>query len=154
MHPELLKIKFALHDHCKHVIHSRILELKSSMESILESSRNETKSSAGDKHETSRALMMQEYDNLQVNLNNLQQQKDWLEKNDPAVIKHKVAEGALIITNNGNFYNGIALPKLELDGIEYHFISYSSPVSTALKFKESGDIIVFNGKNIRIENII
>lgn len=50
--------------HCQRIINEKRALLEKEMKSLQESSNNETKSSAGDKHETSRALAQAEQENL------------------------------------------------------------------------------------------
>jgi len=55
-----LKIKKKLYDHCVNCINDKIAAIDDEMRSIQSSANEETKSSAGDRYETSRAMMMLE----------------------------------------------------------------------------------------------
>ena len=52
-----MTLKQKIHTHCLHLLDNKIAELQKILRSLGESAANDTKSSAGDKHETARAMI-------------------------------------------------------------------------------------------------
>ena len=65
---------------CLASLDEKINSLKTSLLELEEGSENDTKSSAGDKHETARAMMQIEQEKLGKQLNELLEQKNSVEK--------------------------------------------------------------------------
>ena len=57
-------MKLKIHSHCLQILNQKIEELSNALNTATESANNETKSSAGDKHETARAMMQIEQEKL------------------------------------------------------------------------------------------
>ena len=70
--------KLALIEKCLTDLDSSIAEMKSSLQSLEEDMQNDTKSSAGDKFETSREMMSQEREKLMYRINLQQKQRNML----------------------------------------------------------------------------
>ncbi len=122
--------------------------------SAKESRNNDTKSSAGDKYETGRAMMQMEIDKNQLQLSKiLDQQKD-ISGIDNNKDYTKVEYGSLIETNSGRYFICVGLGKIICENIEYYAISIASPIGQALKDKEVGSCVNFQGREIIIEHIV
>lgn len=122
--------------------------------SAKESRNNDTKSSAGDKYETGRAMMQMEIDKNQLQLSKiLDQQKD-ISGIDNNKDYTKVEYGSLIETNSGRYFICVGLGKIIYENIEYYAISIASPIGQALKDKEVGSCVNFQGREIIIKHIV
>ena len=122
--------------------------------SAKESRNNDTKSSAGDKFETGRAMMQMEMDKSQMQLSKiLEQQKD-LTGIDLTKTYTKVEYGSLVQTNGGWYFMSIGYGKVTVSNNNYYVISMASPIGQALKGKEAGSTIQFQGREITIEAIV
>ena len=114
---------------------------------------SDTKSSAGDKHEVGRAMVQQELDKLEeqhAKLVVLQQElaRVPLERSfDRAVF------GSLVETDQGTYFMSIGLGRIEVDGGSCFAISLASPIGQALKDKQAGEQVVFNGRSFNVERI-
>nr|WP_321406563.1 hypothetical protein [uncultured Carboxylicivirga sp.] len=128
--------------------------LSTAMEETIESMQNDTKSSAGDKFETGREMMQIELNNLKSQMAHIKQSNNDLAKVNPSFINSKVSFGSLVKTNLGNYFISIALGKIKIDNQDYYSISLASPVGKILKDKQAGDDVQFNGKTLKIEEII
>ena len=119
-----------------------------------ESRDSNTKSSAGDKYETGRAMMQQELDKLELQLNQTLQLKQVL--SDISIEKQydRVEQGSLVFTNRGTYFMAFAHGKLKVGGKLYFVVSMISPVAQALRDKRVGDTIVFQGRKIVLEEIL
>lgn len=93
---------------------------------------NETKSSAGDKHETARAKMQSEHEKLSWQMEELKAQYDLLHKFDRERGTEVTASQNLVHTNKGLFFIVIPLGKIEFEEKTVYVISPSSPLGKSL----------------------
>tara|TARA_B000000437_G_scaffold188836_1_gene146526 strand:- start:135 stop:578 length:444 start_codon:yes stop_codon:yes gene_type:complete len=127
--------------------------LKFELDSINKEKNNLKKSSAGDKFETSRALMQTEYDKIDNQLLILKNQLRAIKSISLSDKKNKVGVGSFIKTNKSFYFISIGLGKQIIDNNDIYVISLSSPIGKLLNNKKKGDKIVFNNKEELIENI-
>ena len=127
----------------------------SSLEKLIEETRasnTETKSSMGDKYETSREMIQQEVNRLVAQLAQLQNQQNSIQK-VAATPSGEIKLGTLIETNLGFFYLITSLGELEFDNRKIILISTESPLAKAMLGKRKGDVLSFNQKKLTIINI-
>ena len=127
--------------------------LKFELDSINKEKNNLKKSSAGDKFETSRALMQTEYDKIHNQLLIFKNQLRAIKSISLSDKKKKVGVGSFIKTNKSFYFISIGLGKQIIDNNDIYIISLSSPIGKLLNNKKKGDKIVFNNKEELIENI-
>ena len=97
----------------------KIKDISNAVKSLKESRDADTKSSAGDKHETGRAKIQTEIDQLSKRLNNAQSQKIKLSIIDTNHL-HNVADvGSLVETNKGYFFISIGWGRIQIQGENY-----------------------------------
>jgi hypothetical protein len=147
-------IKERLFNHCLSYIESRISTAQKAMEAAQEAANEESKSSAGDKYETTRALMQMERDKNAVQLAEAFKLKNMLTQlryNSPF---KTVEAGTLVITNLGNYFLSISVGKISVEDKEYFAIAPMAPLGQILLYKKEGDTFTFNNKNFKIEKII
>lgn len=145
----------------KRIIYNRFLELItekiSGLEKVLvdlkESGANETKSTAGDKHETALAMLQIEQANTRAQLEELLKQKAILARINPSISATVVVLGTLIHSNRGIFFMSTALGKLEVDGMIIFSLSPQSPLGQKMMGLKSGDSVSFNGTDYFITQI-
>lgn len=131
---------------CKDFIGERINNCQAAIEAANNSINEETKSSAGDKYETTREMMTQEIKNNSTQLAEAIKQKQLLsqilvdKKLDTAQV------GSLVITNHEKFFIAISAGPLKLNNETYLAISPSSPLGRNLIDKKKGDAISLNNK--------
>lgn len=128
-------------------------ELNSALNNVTEAANNETKSSAGDKHETARAMMQLEQEKLGNQLKELLEQKTELEKIDISNSHTYVAKGSLIQTDKGYFFLSIGLGKINVEGKIVFSISPRSPFGIKLLGKKGTDVVEMNGVKYKIEKL-
>ena len=114
--------------HCKQVLTEKVHSFKDKLNELVSDAENDSKSSAGDKHETSRAMMQIEYEKISRLLKEMQRQKNDLEKVDIDSVSGKIKNGSIIKTNNGYLFLGAAVGKIEVDGIPVMSITPGSPI--------------------------
>ena len=121
----------------------KIKDISNAVKSLSESRDSDTKSSAGDKHETSRAKIQVEIDQLSKQLINAQRQKNNLSIIDTNHL-HIIADvGSLVETTKGYFFISIGWGRIQIQDENYFVISIESPIGRLLKNKKKGDSIQF-----------
>ena len=148
-----LKIKKKLYDHCVTRINDKIATLDQEMRSIQSSANEDTKSSAGDKYETSRAMLMLEKEKLAFQREETFKMQRILHKIDPDKSSESVELGSLVETEHSFYFISIGFGKIELDGQIIFAVSLASPVGNALNSKKVGEKIEFNGQKSRIRKV-
>ncbi|GAB3235640.1 hypothetical protein GCM10027346_25540 [Hymenobacter seoulensis] len=142
-----------LHTACLAYVQERIEACEAAMRAAQESANSETKSSAGDKYETGRAMAQNERDRNAVQLQQARQLLAEVERINPELPCDTVRPGALVATSMGQFYISISAGKLSLDGQDYFAVSAAAPVAAALAGKRAGEQALFNGKPVHISAI-
>lgn len=113
----------------------------------------ESKSSAGDKHETGRAMLHLEMEKASQQLDVAQQMKETLHRIQLNSVSKKIKLGSLIATDQGIYFLSISAGQLTVDGNSYYAISPFSPIGALLLGKEKGAHIVLGSKVIKILTI-
>ncbi len=147
------KIKTQLYKQCLDFVNQRIETADNAIKSARESANDDTKSSAGDKYETGRAMMQQEIDNNQLQLNEAKKLKTILEQINPERHVDTVQLGSLVITNKGNFFISVSAGQLKVNGTIYFAISSISPIGVKLLRLQVGSELNFNGKEFKVLEI-
>ena len=132
-------------------------DIDSVIESIssTKSSRDSaTKSSAGDKHETSRAMMQIELDNSEVQLQKLKALLSSLNNINPNRQSKTIGLGSWVETNEGNYFFTIGLGKYVFKGDTIFVISPLSPIGLLFKDQKEGDVVVFQNRKIEIKKVV
>lgn len=133
----------------------KIKALQKEQEDIMESLRQETKSTAGDKYETSRAMLHIEQGNIASQLAVLLQQKAILESiatksNSPT---ETVQLGSLVKTNKGYIFIAAALGKAMIDAQTIFAVSPESPLGKLLIGKPANEQVIIQKAVYIIEAI-
>jgi transcription elongation GreA/GreB family factor len=120
------------------------------MEDVQNSANQETKSSAGDKYETGRAMMQQEKDKYALQLEQALELQQQLEHLDPAITHQEIQVGSLIRTNEGYYYLAVSLGKVKVEQNTVYVLSAAAPLGLALLHKRMGDKLVFQQRTIQV----
>jgi transcription elongation GreA/GreB family factor len=137
-----------------HLLSKKVEELVSSINSAKESRDNDTKSSAGDKHETSRALVQIEIEKLEVQLDKTLQLQKELSSIYAEKAHQQVEPGSLVYTNHENYFISVGMGKLVVQDEIYYAISLASPLGQLLKGKVVGEKVELQGREILINKIV
>ena len=121
----------------------RIKMAETAIEDARASSQNETKSSAGDKHETSRAMAQLEMEKNQQSLQQLLKMRHALNESKPLLLN----------TCKGYFYISVALGKITVDNKQVMVISPSSPLGKELLVTGENESVDVNNINYSIISI-
>src|SRR6195952_693580 len=101
-------IKAELHKRCADYVKMRMEAAEQGIKEAQQASKEDTKSSAGDKYETGRAMMQQETNRNLTQLNEANKLKVALNQINPTGVSANADIGSVVITDNGNFYIAIS----------------------------------------------
>lgn len=146
-------IKQNLYTSCKTHIESRINTLKHLIKNIQKSANEETKSTAGDKYETGRAMAQLEIDKYQSQLVEALKMKQELLRVPVKENTPFISAGSLIFTSRGNFYIAINAGQQQLEGQTFFTVSPASPIARKLIGLKVGDSFVLNNQEFSILKI-
>jgi transcription elongation GreA/GreB family factor len=138
---------------CSRVLSERIHSLKQQLHELVEGAKNDSKSTAGDKHETARAMMQIEQEKLSNQLSLLLQQEQVLKRIDPQVKNESVANGSLVKTNQGWICLSIPLGKITVNGESVMCLSAQSPLGQKLLGRKALDRVSVNGTEFVLESV-
>ncbi len=145
-----IQTKSALYQLCLNFIEERIKTATTALQQAREASNDDTKSSAGDKYETSREMAQQDIDRNKRLLMDAEENQKMLLVIKDLPSTDIVRNGSLVITSNGNFYLSISAGQLQIDSKPYFAISAVSPIGKVLLGKKKGDSFEFNGRKYEI----
>lgn len=148
-----MKRKQKIYDQYLQIINDKVNMLQKVLEDLKESGSNETKSTAGDKHETALAMLQIEQANTRGQLQELLLQKAAFEKIDPTLSASMIVNGSLIKTNRGFLFISIALGKAVLENITVMALSPQSPLGQKLMGLKTGEVAAINNTEYVIESI-
>lgn len=134
-------------------LNERINLFQSNMDDLSQSIMNETKSTAGDKHETALAILQREQSHIANHLQQALAQKKLLMQLALQQQGAWITRGSLVKTNRGHFYISVAMPKVVVETITVLGISSESPLGMLLIGKKAGEQITVNGQVHFIEAI-
>ena len=144
------QIKEELLEECREFIQQRIDVSQKAMDNAQDSANNETKSSAGDKFETGRAMMQMEVDKNARQLSEASRVKLLLDMVNPEMIYDKVRFGSVVKTDLANYFIAISAGRIIVEDVKYYAISPQAPLAIAMLQKKVGDTISFNEKPLKI----
>lgn len=146
-------IKQNLKEHCIQYVNKRIETIRKEVNSLQSAANEETKSSAGDKYETGRAMMQLEIEKNATQLAEAIKLKQILDNIKDITSHETVRSGSLVITDQGNFYFAISAGTVEIEGKKYLTASLASPIGSRCKGLSKGKAFALNNKLFTIENV-
>lgn len=148
-----MNIKQNLYNQCLQFVDTRFQTIQNSINEIQESLTTETKSSAGDKHETGRAMLQLEREKAGNQLAEIQKTKEVFSKIDIKKTSNNIGLGSLVYTSNANYFITISAGELRVKGELFFAISPSTPIAKLLLSKVVGDSIRFRSTTFTITKI-
>lgn len=136
-------LKQTIYNCCMTALKKDINAVEEAIANMRETIANETKSSAGDKYETTREMLQQEVNRELARTREMQKMKATLESINPQSFSKTINRGSLVRTNNGNFYIAISATKQVHEGQTFHPISDASPLGRCLMGKGVGSKFEF-----------
>lgn len=147
-------LKSRLYLYCMDFIMQRIATAETALQQSQEASNDDTKSSAGDKFETTREMMQQDIARTKNLLFDGKQNLQLLTSLENAPHSDTVRNGSLVYTSNGLFYITISAGQIKLDDQQVFAISAVSPIGQLLIGKKAGDSFSFNKNEYLIKTVV
>jgi transcription elongation GreA/GreB family factor len=149
-----MTLKKALHQKCETFITKRFDTIQRTILDLQNSLVTETKSSAGDKHETGRAMLQLEREKAGQQLAIVENVKQILAKIDVTATAAQTRLGSVVYTNKANYYIAISAGVLKVENDEFYAVSAATPIAKCLLGKKAGDHITFAGQSFKILKVI
>lgn len=134
-------------------LNEKILSFQHTLDDLRASVLNETKSTAGDKHETALSMLQLEQSQIAKHMYDAMDARALFTQINIEAQSEFVNIGSLVQTNKGLFFLGVALPKITIDQLEILSISAKSPLGMQLMGKKPGDQIKINTTSYIIEMV-
>ncbi|WP_432412342.1 3-oxoacyl-ACP synthase [Rasiella sp. SM2506] len=147
------ELKVALLDHCQETVNKRFDKIKQTISDIVESLEDESKSSAGDKHETGRAMLQIDRENAGKQLREIESLLALVKKIDIKAVSDYVRLGSLVYTNNGTYFISISIGQILVGKTGYFCVALQSPIGQLLSGKKKGEAFTFNEKKFVVKSI-
>jgi len=149
-----MSVKKELYKKCLSFIDNRLLTIQNTISEIQESLVSETKSSAGDKHETGRAMLQLEREKAGHQLAEAQKTQGILQKINPNTTHQHIVLGSVVYTTKQNYYIAISAGEIEIDNTVFYAISPFTPIAKVLLGKEKNTTISFRSSTFVISKVL
>lgn len=146
-------IKRATYAHCIQFVEERLKRIQLQIGELEYALTSETKSSAGDKHETGRAMIQLEREKCGQQLSELEKTKQVLSKVPQDRNTQTVGLGSLVKTDICFYYIAISAGAFDHKGTPVYCISAATPIGELLMGESVGLRFHFNGNNVSILEI-
>ncbi len=151
---ETTSIKGNLYKQCLAFLDDRLRTVQNTMSEIQESLLSETKSSAGDKHETGRAMLQLEREKAGNQLAEIQKTGELLSKVNVSKTGTIVGLGSIVYTSKSNYYIAISVGLITHEKDSFYAISANTPIGRLLVSKTVGDVVRFRDQEFVIKKVI
>ena len=149
-----MSIKKELYNLCFEFIENRLLTVQNTINEIQQSLTSETKSSAGDKHETGRAMLQLEREKAGNQLAEIVKVKEAHSKISIEKTSQTIGLGSVVYTTKSNYYIAISAGELTFEGNKFYAISPNTPIGKLLIGKNVGDVVCFRDLSFEIKEIL
>ncbi|MGQ7946800.1 hypothetical protein [Flavobacterium sp. WC2509] len=148
-----MTFKQKIYNQYHQLVQDRIDVFKDMIVALTEDSKNDAKGSAGDKHETALSMMHIEQEKLNTKLKEVLTQKAVLDKIDASIVAETIVLGSLVKANGIYLYLSLALPKINVDGVNVIALSPQSPLGNKLMGNKVGFAFEINTTKYTIESV-
>jgi len=145
--------KEALVEYLTGLISDKMNTVQEAMNLAQQSANSETKSTAGDKYETARAMAQNERDIYARQLLQIKNEYNILQKLDINSKSDRVTPGSLVTTTFGTFFLSVSIGLTEWDNHKIMVVSPASPAGKAIMGKKAGENFHFQGKSHQIHTL-
>ena len=148
-----MPFKQLIYEQCRQIITGKLEALQHKLRDLAESVANETKSTAGDKYETARAMLHIEQDNVRRQISELMAQRSVLDGIDSTGRRERIGLGSVAKAGSNFYFLSIALGKIQVEEETVIALSLQSPLGAKLKGLAAGDHTTMNGRFFLIEQV-
>jgi len=149
-----MNVKQQLQEFCQGYVKDRTVRIQNNINDIQESLASETKSSAGDKHETGRAMLQLEREKLGQQLLEVERMAIILDRISISMRTNAVLLGSWVKTSKRDYFLAISAGAFEGAADPIYCVSRAAPIGKLLLGKSIGDVIDYDGEKIRISEIL
>ena len=135
------------------IVSQKIERIKAELDDLNDGNAQNSKSTAGDKHDTERAMVHLEIEKLSKSLSVEYAIRNDLEQIKADSVNSVISNGSLVETSRGVFLIGAACGNVSLGSTSVFCISAHSPVAIELNSKSVGDVAEVNGNDFLIKSI-
>jgi hypothetical protein len=146
-------LKQQLYEGCLVYVEERLTSLTDSIKVIQQSANEETKSSAGDKYETGRAMAQLEIDKHRSQLAEALKMKQELLRIPVEDDTQFINPGSLVFTSRGNFYIAVNAGQHHVDDQIIFTVSVGSPIARKLIGLRVNDTFTLNHQEFTLLKI-
>lgn len=147
-------LKQELYTQCQAFVDNRLKAIQKTIDEIKESLTSETKSSAGDKHETGRAMLQLEREKAGQQLAEIQKLNQLLSKINVSKTNSTIGLGSLIFTTQANYFIAISAGELKINDEYFYAISTNTPIGKLFLGKQKGDQIKFRDQEFEVVEVL
>ena len=149
-----MNVKEQLYQLCESYIKQRHKTVENTINDIQNALLSETKSSAGDKHETGRAMLQLEREKAGNQLAEIQKLRETLSKIDVEKSQNTIGLGSVVYTSNLNYFIAISAGELTVDTDKFYAISANTPIGQLLLGKTVKDVVEFRNNRFSILTVL
>ncbi|MFM2135449.1 MAG: hypothetical protein RL021_849 [Bacteroidota bacterium] len=142
--------RIQLYEHCMALLVQRSEELRKAIDSVQSSANAETKSTAGDKHETARAMAQLEVEMLSRQLSEANKSIESLQRLRNPDRTGIAQPGSVVVTSVGTFFIAVSIANLVVAGEKVIAISPEAPLAKAIVGRKAGEEVQWSGKQLAI----
>ena len=148
-----MELKRRLFEACSLYVDQKLNSLEEFMNANRQALEQESKSSAGDKHETGRAMLHLEMEKAAQQFEAVSAMKILLAKIDPASISEKARLGSLVRTDQVSYYISISAGPITAGEELYYAVSPASPAGKSLLGAVVGDEVRIGPRSLKILSV-
>lgn len=146
-------LKTELYLKCQAFVDARLKAIQNTITEIQMALTSETKSSAGDKHETGRAMLQLEREKAGQQLAEIEKLNQFLSKIDVSKTTSTIGLGSVVFTTQANYFIAISAGELKAINLSFYAISANTPMAKLLLGKTTGDCIAFRDQVFEITEV-
>ena len=146
----MIQVKKGLWRLCSDKVNDQISSIEQAMQNAQAAANDETKSSAGDKYETGRAMMHLEKEKLATQLAEALKMRRALDQIEADKPESEVKLGTVVKTPMAQYFLSVSVGQVKYEGATYFAISPAAPIGRQMLGKKAGDRFSFGGKQVEI----
>ena len=149
---DYINLKKSLVEYCKNRLEIKLKELTGIYQSLIDSIQTDSKSSAGDKHETFKSMMHIEQEKMQTQIKMINQQINTINQLKVEK-KNRIENGTLIVTDSKVFFIAASLGLASISDQSFFIVSLDSPIIQFMKKQSINTMFTFQSTNYKLIDI-
>jgi hypothetical protein len=145
-----LALKQGIYEVVCHLLTEKIQTAETAMQAAQASANEETKSSAGDKYETGRAMAQNDRDMYARQFLQLKQEMQTVDWAFKTTVSEIVSAGSLVHTSLGWIWIAVSIGHVKWETTSVMVVSAASPIGQSIWHKKVGETFVFRNQTHQI----